>query len=137
MITQFLRVARIAAILWIGITAAHAQGQKSFVRDDLGERKCPPSAEPEVRIGCHAGAKSAAQLRREGQSWLPQGLPRQAINFFAAAIALEPANFSNWSSFAAAALAINPGNDWQERYKLAEAAGDRGLYRLPARLEPQ
>ena len=120
MITQFLRVARIAAILWIGITAVHAQGQKSFVRDDLASESVRLQQSLKSESAAYAGAKSAAQLRREGQSWLSQGLPRQAINFFAAAIALEPANSSNWSSFAAAALAINPGNDWQERYKLQE-----------------
>ena len=59
-------------------------------------------------------------MRQEGQSWLTPGVPRQALGFFAAAIAVEPANSANWAGFASAALAVNPGNDWQERYKLQE-----------------
>ncbi len=68
MITQFLRVARIAAILWIGITAAHAQGQKSFVRDDLASESVRLQQSLKSESAAYAGAKSAAQLRREGQS---------------------------------------------------------------------
>lgn len=55
MITQFLRVARIAAILWIGITAVHAQGQKSFVRDDLASESVRLQQSLKSEIGCLCG----------------------------------------------------------------------------------
>ena len=64
--------------------------------------------------------KPAQQLRREGDIALARGNPRQALNLFAAAVAAEPCNSANWFGYARAALAIDPGNDWDERYKLQD-----------------
>ena len=120
MVTQMLRVVVMAAMLLSGIAGAEAQGQKSFVRDDLASESVRLQQSLKSESAAYAGSKPAAQLRREGQFQMSQGLARQAVNYFAAAIAIEPGNSANWAAYAAAALAVDPGNDWQERYKLRE-----------------
>ncbi|KAB0266010.1 alpha-2-macroglobulin family protein [Microvirga brassicacearum] len=120
MVTQLLRAVLVAATLCWGIVGVQAQSQKSFVREDLASESVRLQQSLRTETAPFAGGKPAAQLRREGQSFLSQRLPKQALNSFGAAIAIEPGNSANWAAFAAAALAVDPGNDWQERYKLQE-----------------
>nr|WP_246505323.1 alpha-2-macroglobulin [Microvirga antarctica] len=107
-------------MLVASILTAQAQGQKSFSRDDLASESVRLEQTLKTEATSFIAGKPAPQLRREGEALLARGNARQALNLFSAAIAVEPAVAANWAGFARAALAIDPGNNWQERYKLQE-----------------
>jgi uncharacterized protein YfaS (alpha-2-macroglobulin family) len=118
MVRSLLRAVLIAASLTAGGFAA--QAQKSFVQGDLASQAVRLEQTLKTEGARLMGGKPAQQLRREGEIALARGNSRQALNFFAAAVAAEPADPASWSAYARAALAVDPGNDWEERYRLQE-----------------
>jgi uncharacterized protein YfaS (alpha-2-macroglobulin family) len=118
MVRSLLRAVLIAAGLMA--SACAAQAQKSFSQGDLASRSVRLEQALNTEGARLIGGKPAQQLRREGDMALAQGNPRQAVNLFAAAVAAEPVNAANWYGYARAALAVDPGNNWDERSKLQE-----------------
>ncbi len=119
MIVNWLR----AACLVIGLSAslsAYAQTPKSFVREDLASDAVRLEQALKTESSQLTVDRSPAALRRNGEAALSRGLPNQAMTFFGAAVAFEPNNWANWAAYARAALAVDPGNNWSERYKLRE-----------------
>lgn len=119
MIRSLLRAAFIAAGLMTGMVSAQAQ-QKSYVQDELASQAVRLEQSLKTEGARFIGGKPAQQLRRDGDIALTRGNARLALNLYAGAIAAEPANPANWTGFARAALAVDPGNDWDERYRLQE-----------------
>lgn len=120
MVGHWLRHACVAIGLSIVTFATPAFAQKSFVREDLASQVVRLEQALKTETGAMTVDKSAAVQRRNGESALARGLPNQALNFFAAAVAFEPGNWANWAGYARAALAVDPGNNWELRYKLQE-----------------
>ena len=118
MVRSLLRAVLIAA----GLTASAfaAQAQKSFSQGDLASRAVRLEQALTTKGARLIAGKPAQQLRREGDIALARGNPRQALNLFAAAVAAESRNSANWYGYARAALAVDPGNNWDERIKLQE-----------------
>ncbi|QRM35395.1 alpha-2-macroglobulin [Microvirga sp. VF16] len=118
MIRSLLRAVLIAA----GLTASAfaAQAQKSFSPGDLASQAVRLEQALNIEGGRLIAGKPAQQLRREGDMALARSNPRQALNLFAAAVAAEPMNSASWYGYARAALAVDPGNNWDERSKLQE-----------------
>jgi len=118
MVRSLLRAVLIAAGLLASASAA--QAQKSFNQGELASQAVRLEQALNVEGARLTAGKPAQQLRREGDTALARGNPRQALNLFAAAIATEPVNAANWFGYARAALAVDPGNNWDERSKLQE-----------------
>lgn len=118
MVRSLLRAVLIAA----GLTASTfaAQAQKSFSQGELASQAVRLEQALNTEGARLIAGKPAQQLRREGDTALARGNPRQALNLFAAAVAAEPGNSVNWYGYARAALAVDPGNNWNERSKLQE-----------------
>ena len=118
MLRSLLRAVLIAA----GLTAFafSAQAQKSFSQGDLASQAVRLEQALTTEGARLVAGRPAQQLRREGDMALALGNPRQALDLFVAAVAAEPMNAVNWYGYARAALAVNPGNNWDERYKLQE-----------------
>ena len=118
MVRSLLRAALIAA----GLTASAfaAQAQKSFSQADLASQAVRLEQALNTEGARLIAGKPAQQLRREADAALARANPRQALNLFAAAVAAEPVNSANWFGYARAALAVDPGNNWDERSKLQE-----------------
>ncbi|WP_245265205.1 alpha-2-macroglobulin family protein [Microvirga flocculans] len=95
-----------------------AHAQKSFVQADLASQAVRLEQALATEGGRLSGGRSATQLRREGDAILARGNARQALNLFAAAIATEPGASAGWYGYARAALAVDPGNNWEERERL-------------------
>jgi len=123
MIRRLVRAAVVAAgvmagSLMGGSLAAHAQqAQKPFVSDELASQAVRLE-QALKKESAGAGDRNAAALRRSGETMLGRGLANQAMSSFAAAIALEPGNAANWAGYARAALAVVPGDNWEERENL-------------------
>nr|WP_246180086.1 alpha-2-macroglobulin [Microvirga thermotolerans] len=101
--------------------SAQGQGQqapKSFASDELASQAVRLEQALRKESAGYSAERNAATLRRSGEAMLGRGLANQALNAFAAAIAAEPGNAANWAGYARAALAVNPGDDWEEREKL-------------------
>jgi uncharacterized protein YfaS (alpha-2-macroglobulin family) len=118
MARSLLRTVLVAVGLMAG--GYSAQAQKSFIHGDLASQAVRLEQTLRIEGGRLTGGKPAQQLQQEGEASLAQGHARQALDLFAATIAVEPDNAAGWYSYARAALAINPGNNWDERYKLQE-----------------
>ena len=99
---------------------AQAPAQKAFVSEDLASRAVRLEGALKAEGSAAASGRTAQQLRRDGEALLLRGLAQNALASFTAAIAVEPANPANWSAYARAALAIDPGTDYDLRYKLQE-----------------
>jgi uncharacterized protein YfaS (alpha-2-macroglobulin family) len=119
MIRRLMQVALVAAGL-LASAAGHAQGQKGYVREDLASQAIRLEQALKTEGSDAIDNKPAQQLRREGEVFLARGLAQNALTVFTAAIAAEPGNAANWSAYAHAALAVDPGNDWEERTKLRQ-----------------
>jgi uncharacterized protein YfaS (alpha-2-macroglobulin family) len=119
MARSLLRAALVAVGLLTGGVAAQAQ-QKSFAPADLASQAVRLEQTLKTEGARFISGKPAQQLRREGDVALSRGNARLALNLYTGAIAAEPANAANWTGFARAALAVDPGNDWDERYRLQE-----------------
>lgn len=119
MIRRWVRVAIVAAGVMAGSLAAHGQPvQKAFVDDELASQAVRLEQTIKKEGSAFAADKTAPVLRRNGEAMLGRGLANQALNVFAGAIAVEPGNPANWAGYARAALAVDPGNNWEEREKL-------------------
>jgi len=118
MVRSLLRVILIAA----GLTASAfaAQAQKSFNPEDLASQAVRLEQALTTEGARLVAGRPGQQLRRDGDAALARGNSRQALDLFAAAVSAEPVNAANWYGYARAALAVNPGNNWEERYKLQE-----------------
>jgi uncharacterized protein YfaS (alpha-2-macroglobulin family) len=119
MVRTLLLGALVAAGLMTGTLAAQAQ-QKSYVQEELASQAVRLEQTLKTEGARFIGGKPGAQLRREGDVALSRGGARLALNLYTGAIAAEPANPSSWTGYARAALAVDPGNDWEERYRLQE-----------------
>jgi alpha-2-macroglobulin len=119
MARSLLRTLLIVAGLLAGSLSVQAQ-QKSFTQGDLASQAVRLAQSLKAEGSRFVGGKPVQQLRREGDVALSRGNARQALNLYAAAIAVDPADPVAWSGYARAALAVDPGNDWEERYRLQE-----------------
>ncbi|MBZ6078650.1 alpha-2-macroglobulin family protein [Microvirga puerhi] len=118
MIRHLIRMAVVAGGLFSGAIALQAQqAQKSYVNEELASQAVRLEQSLKKENGS-ATDQTGPFLRRSGETMLGRGLSSQAMSAFAAAIAIEPTAFANWAGYARAALAVDPGNDWQEREKL-------------------
>lgn len=113
MIRHWLRAAFLAAGLSAAAFAVQAQAPKSFVREDLASQAVRLEQTFKSEGTRLIGSKTGSQLRQEGEALLRNGQARQAASLFTAAVAAEPGNAANWSAYVRAALAIDPGSDWQ------------------------
>lgn len=119
MVRSLLRAAFVAAGLMAGMASVQAQ-QKAFVQDELASQAVRLEQTLKTEGGRFVSGKPAQQLRREADIALTRGNARLALNLYTGAIAAEPANPANWSGYVRAAVAVDPGNDWDERYRLQE-----------------
>ena len=101
-------------------TLAQSPAQKAFVSEDLASRAIRLESALKAEGSAAASGRTGQQLRRDGETFLSRGLVQNALASFTAAIAAEPANSANWLAYARVALAIDPGNDWDLRYKLRD-----------------
>ncbi|MBF9235027.1 alpha-2-macroglobulin [Microvirga alba] len=120
MIRQLLRSAIVAIGLNAVFLASPAQAQKAFVREDLASQGVRLEQSLKTEGGRTALDKPVQVLRRDAETTLARGNARQALGLFTTTIANEPGNWANWAGYARAALAVDPGNNWEERYKLQE-----------------
>ena len=118
MIGHWLRAAFLAVGLSAAAFAPQAQAPKSFLREDLASQVVRLEQTFKTEGASLIGSRTAAQLRQEGEVLLGQGDARRAAGRFSAAAAIEPGNGANWSAYARATLALYPGANWEERYKL-------------------
>src|SRR4051812_43896963 len=117
MIRRLMQVALVAAGL-MGSAAAQAPAPKAFVNEDLASRAIRLEAALKTEGSGSVSGRSAQQLRRDGELFLSRDLAQNALTLFTAAIAAEPANPANWSAYARAALAVDPGTNYDLRYQL-------------------
>ncbi|MCB8822787.1 alpha-2-macroglobulin family protein [Microvirga rosea] len=94
------------------------QPLKSYVNEELASQAIRLEQELKKEGTGRASDGTGPVLRRKGEAQLNLGLANQALGFFTSAIAVEPGAFANWSGYVRAALAVDPGNDWQAREKL-------------------
>ncbi|HRJ68992.1 MAG TPA: alpha-2-macroglobulin [Beijerinckiaceae bacterium] len=95
--------------------------QKSFIREDLASNGIRLEERLKKDGAALASGRPAAQLRQEGMAVLGRDA-RRALALFGAAIAAEPKSAASWLAYARAAMAIDPGTNYGERYTLRENA---------------